>query len=158
MKRNVISVFINDREDIYNKYNENKLSNELGGYIYNQSLPFKLDKNVKIDIKTKFEIDDVEKEKIKKLIKEYFDLGIKETLVYYKFNNIKNIILSVLGILLIIASRFSSNNYLISEVFLIVGWVAIWEVFDNILLVETKKRFKLKRLKKLKKYNITFDN
>lgn len=156
---NTIDIIIKDKDDIYNKFNSNKLSSELGNYIYNQSLGCKLKDEIKINVKTANELTSKEKNDIVDMIREYFGLGIQETLIYYKYNNLKKIILFILGILLIYVSHFISiiNEFLISEVFLIIGWVAIWEVIENILFVETKKQFKLERLKKLVKCKIVFE-
>ena len=92
------------------------------------------------------------------MIREYFGLTIKEYLIYNKSDNIKRIILTILGVLLICISHFVevNNEFLISEVFLIIGWGAIWEVFDNMLLSNTKKKHNFSRLKRLVKSKIVF--
>lgn len=155
---NVIDIIINDKEDLYNNFNSSKLSSELGNYIYNQSLGYPINEKIKINIKVTESLTDKEKNAVVDMIREYFGLSIRETLIYYKYNNFKKVVLFILGIILIYISHFvgTINDFLISEVFLIIGWVAIWEVFENILLVESKKEFKLKRLKKLVKCKIYF--
>ena len=157
---NIIDIIINDKEDIYNNFNSSKLSSELGNYIYNQSLGYSFKEDIKINIKIDEEVTKKEKNDIVDMIREYFGLSIRETLIYYKYNNFKKVVLFILGIILIYISHFigTINDFLISEVFLIIGWVAIWEVFENILFVETKKKFKLKRLKKLVKCKISFED
>lgn len=158
-KINTIDIVVKEKEDLYNNFNSNKLADDLGNYIYNQSLSYKIKEEIIIHIKTEFEFSEKEKNALVDMIREYFGLSIKETLIYYKYNNLKKILLFILGIILIYLSHFVSvmNDFLISEVFLIIGWVAVWEVFDNILLVETKKKFKLERFKKLVKCKIYFD-
>lgn len=157
---NIIDIIIKDKEDIYNSFNSSKLSSELGNYIYNQSLGYSLKEDIKINIKIDEEVTKNEKNDIVDMIREYFGLSIRETLIYYKYNNFKKAVLFILGVILIYISHFvdTINDFLISEVFLIIGWVAIWEVFENILFVETKKKFKLKQLKKLVKCKISFEN
>lgn len=159
-KINAIELVINDKEEFCNSFNNKKLSSDLGNYIYNESLIFNRNESFQINIKTKFDLAKNEKNEIVDMIREYFGLRIRETINYYKFNRIKKILLFLLGIILITISHFVSvnNEFLISEVFLIIGWVAIWEVFDNILLVETKKKFKLNRYKKLVNCKINFEN
>lgn len=158
-KINIINIVVKDKDDLYNRFNNNKLSDDLGNYIYGQSLSYKIKEEIKINIKTEFELNGKEKNNLVDMIREYFGLNIKETLIYYKYNNFKKILLFILGIILICLSHFIEilNDFLISEVFLIIGWVAVWEVFDNILLVETKKKFKLERFRKLVKCKIYFD-
>lgn len=157
---NIIDIIIKDKEDIYNNFNSSKLSSELGNYIYNQSVGYPIKEDLRINIKIEDELTKNEKNDIVDMIREYFGLSIRETLIYYKYNNFKKMVLFILGIILIYISHFvgTINDFLISEVFLIIGWVAIWEVFENILLVESKKKFKLKQLKKLVKCKISFEN
>ena len=156
--KNVIDITINDKEDFYNKFDNTKLSEELGNYIHNQSLAFSSKYNYTINIKTDFELSHNEEVKITDMIREFFGLTIKEYLIYNKSDNIKRVILTVLGILLICFSHFVeiSNEFIISEVFLIIGWGAIWEVFDNMLLSNTKKNHNLASLKRLVKSKIVF--
>lgn len=157
---NNIELIINEKEEIYNEFNNEKLSSNLGDYIYNEALIFNRNESFQINIKTNFDLTKNEKNEIVDMIREYFGLRIRETINYYKFNRLKKLLLFLLGIILITISHFVSinNEFLISEVFLIIGWVAIWEVFDNILLVETKKKFKLNRYKKLVNCKINFEN
>ena len=159
-KINAIELVINDKEEFCNSFNNKKLSSDLGNYIYNEALIFNRNESFQINIKTKFDLAKNEKNEMVDMIREYFGLRIRETINYYKFNRLKKLLLFLLGIILITISHFVSvnNEFLISEVFLIIGWVAIWEVFDNILLVETKKKFKLNRYKKLVNCKINFEN
>lgn len=159
-KINAIELVINDKEEFYNSFNNKKLASDLGNYIYNEALIFNRNESFQINIKTNSDLTKNEKNEIVDMIREYFGLRIRETINYYKFNRLKKILLFLLGIILITISHFVSinNEFLISEVFLIIGWVAIWEVFDNILLVETKKKFKLNRYKKLVNCKINFEN
>ncbi len=159
-KINIIEIVVKEKDNLYNNFNSNKLSDDLGNYIYSQSLSYKIREEVKINIKTEFELNEKEKNDLVDMIREYFGLSIKETLIYYKYNNFKKTLLFILGVILICLSHFIGilNDFLISEVFLIIGWVAVWEVFDNILLVETKKKFKLERFRKLVKCKIYFND
>lgn len=159
-KVNTIEIVINDNEDFYNQFNSNKLSQDLGAYIYSQSLGYPVKDTLKISIKTKDKLSNEKKDNIVDMIREYFGLSIRETLIYYKYNKVKKILLFTLGVILICISHFIGviNDFLVSEVFLIIGWVAIWEVFENILLVETQKKFKLDRCRKLVKCKIVFED
>lgn len=153
MKKKIfeINVTIDNKEDIYNHYDKNQLSHNLGKYIYNQGSLYDLNKKVEINLELNDHFSDEEKENIKFMIKEYFKSGAKEMSTIVKEDRIKKILLFLLGIVLIIISHFVSlkDNFVISEIFLIVGWVSIWEVFDNILFKETKQYFRLNLCKKL---------
>lgn len=160
MTNDKIIITIQDKEDFFDKFNSFKLSEELGTYLYNQSLKFPLKRGMKIYIKYNFNLTDEEKENIKMLVNDYFKNNLKEIEHYYKFNNLKKFILFILGIIFIFISNIweVNNDFLISEVFLIVGWVAIWEVVDNVLLTETKRKYKYKHLKKILKSEIVFES
>lgn len=156
----VINITIKNIDDIYSQFNSKKLSDELGSYIYNQSLSINLKKQLVIKFCTDSAYSDEENNFIKRIVKQYFEGIINETKNYYKYNRIKKIFLFMLGIVLIFLSHFVNikNEFIISEVLLIIGWVAIWEVFDNILLVESKKRFKIKKCKQLISSKILFNS
>ncbi len=156
--KNEINITIDDKDDFYNKFDNTKISDDLGSYIHSQSLGMPLKNNFAINIKTSFELSPKEINDITDMIRQYFGLQVQETLIYNKFDNLKRIFLSILGIILIFISHFVQikNEFLISEVFLIVGWGAIWEVFDNVLLSNNKQKYNLKLLKKLVKSKISF--
>ena len=50
----------------------------------------------------------------------------------------------------------TNNIYIIEELILILGWVAIWEVADYLLFEDTKNRIKSKRIDELTKATIKF--
>ena len=158
-KKNIISVTIKDKDNLHDLFNKNRLSKELGGYIYNNSLQFSHKEDFSIEIKTEFKLDDKEKEVIVDMIREFFGLNIRETINYYKYSRMKRIILFIIGIILICCAHFTEqlNDFIFSEVLLIIGWFAIWEVFGNISYAEAKNKFQLKYLKKLVNCKITIE-
>ena len=132
----IIEIVVDEKEDFYNQFNLHKLSSELGQYIYEQETGIPLKSNISIHIKTRF------------------DLTAKE-----KYNSVRKVVFFILGVILIFISRMASqvSDYVIPEVFLIVGWVAICEVFENILFIEPQDRFKLLRYRKLVQCKIIFE-
>jgi len=64
----------------------------------------------------------------------------------------------MIGVLLILLSDLFAEmfDFLIPELFLISGWVAIWEMVDSILFVYNKNRIERKIAKKLSKCVIEF--
>ncbi len=148
---NIINATIKDPETLYEPFNNTRLSKELGSYLYNDSLQFSPQEEIEIHINTQFTLDEKEQAKLIDMIREFFGLNIRETLNYYRYSRIKKIVLFLIGIILIWVAHLTAelNDFLFSEVFLITGWFAIWEIFDNFSFIETKKRFKLKYLKKL---------
>ncbi len=155
----IIEIVVDEKEDFYNQFNLHKLSSELGKYIYEQETGIPLKSNISIHIKTRFDLTAKEKNEIMDMIREYFGLNIQEMLNYEKYNSVRKVVLFILGIILIFISRMASqvSDYVIPEVFLIVGWVAICEVFENILFIQPQDRFKLLRYRKLVKCKIIFE-
>lgn len=157
MKEDYIKVVINDYKDIVNPFNEELLSNEFADYIYSQSALFSLKTRIKILI----QVPNLEKEKHLKLFDEihaYFGKKVQENLIYSNRNRIKQLILVFIGIVFILISYhfIVYEQALLKEILLIAGWVSIWEAIYSVLFTETKRRFKIKRLKQLSKCRIEF--
>ena len=71
-----------------------------------------------------------------------------------KYDDYFRFLLLLLGIILIIISEIFSA--LLSELFLIAGWVVIWEVVYDILFTGIKRKQKLKIAQKLSTCEISF--
>ena len=154
----IIDITINDLEDVTNRFNSKKLSDELSNYIYNECKGNSLKDNIKINIHTLRELTDDEKEKIVDMIRSNYGIDIKENMLYIKYTNIKGIILFIVGIFLICIYNFLNNFELswIPETLLIISWVVVWEAVYNFIFLETQKRIEIKRLKKLTNCKIEF--
>lgn len=124
---NKIRVDIDNKEDIFNKFNNQQISEELGDYIYNCAKMFPTNKKITIYINNSVIFSKEEKQQLVDGIREYYGLLVKKKMFYTKFNKLKRIILFLIGILLIILSDSFSHiiKFLLPELFLIAGWVAI---------------------------------
>ena len=153
-----INVTVNDYEDIYNKFNNNILSDDLSKYIYDECKGKSIKNNIKINIMSKIKFDRKQKEKIVDMIRSNYGIDVKENLLYLKYANVIGVILFIIGLLLILIYNVLINYNLIwlSEIILIIGWLMIWEAVYNYVFFETKKRMKIKRLKKLTNCKINF--
>lgn len=150
-----INVLLNEEDDMYHKYNKETLNPELGKYMYDECLGYSLKNEIIINIKANFDMDKELKNKLVSLIRSNYGLEVREQLIYSKYTNIKTIIFFTIGILFLIINQVLNANF-ISEVFLIIGWLGIWDTLEQICFVDTKKRVKIKRLKKLTKAKINF--
>ena len=76
-----------------------------------------------------------------------------------RHDNVRNIYLTLIGIsCLIISFLFSYLNIgLISEVFMIIGWVSIWEIVDDVLFEKTEWRLRKRKYMQLKRAKIVFE-
>lgn len=157
MKDNlIINIKINSVEDITNNFNDNKLSDELGKYIYDECLGTPLNKIPILNFNFKNLPKKEEQEKIVDMIRSYYGLEIKEEMMHIEYNNIRMSFLIVLGVIFILISNLLSSVFWLEEVLLIIGWVLIWEVVYDLVFEETKKRIKIKRFKKLTRCKINF--
>lgn len=149
----MIKIRLKSKEEFYNPYNENELHPALGGYIYEKTGEHIRLSNMekKIVINTDYRVSAKEKELMREVIDRYFTTMIKIELADLKQSNIQNIFLFALGIFMITCSSLfeKASAYIIPEFFLIFGWMVIWELFYGILFYNSKRRLKVKVLKKL---------
>lgn len=156
--KHIIEININDYQDVIEKFDNDKLSSELASFIYGQCMALPFNDIIEINIKTTCNLSKIQKDNIVDMIHSYFGLEVKKDLILLKHQNTRYFLLFLIGILLIAISNldFFKNVIVISELYLIAGWVAIWEVIYKLLFEDTKKRIKLKRYKILSKARINF--
>lgn len=152
-KTSIIEINIKDKKELYNPYNENILNEELGNYIYNNFIRTSKNKNVKLNIYTNEEID---VEKTKELIHNYFIFKKKELTIYKERNLSISMIMIIVGISAIILWQFIKTN-IIHELLSIIGWLFMWEAIYNISFTGMENDLKLKKIKILSKCNINIE-
>ena len=161
MKKNInrIIINLNHNDDACNKFNNHILSKDLGNYIYEQYTSFKNDGIIKLIISSDEEMNKEFKENLRIMIMDYINSNIIDLDKIHKKQYIKSFLLTFIGICLIFIAHFFHiyNEYIVSEVLMIAGWVSIWEVFDNLVFKESKWRSKYNGYKKLKKCEIEFE-
>lgn len=156
--KHVISVDINEFDSIFNQYNHNLLSYDFGKYLYNSVTTIKNTNKITIEITSKIDLSNEEQKKIKETIVKNTEFYLKKEKNLKKQDNYNKIFLMIIGITLILLANLIKEIYLIEELLLISGWVAIWEVVNDLLFVDSKRSKKIKYLKKLYKSNIEFIN
>ena len=157
-KETIIEISFDEKDDYINQFNETKLSNNLSNYILEECRGKSLSNRITLNIKANFKISNKEKEEFIKMIHENYKDDLKEYTLILKHSNLKKAIIFFIGIILIYLSYFKeiSSNEVISEVILIIGWVAIWEAAYTWFFESDKNRIKAKRLKQLAKCKINF--
>ena len=154
---NEIIININDEKDYKNKYNSNNLSTDLSNYIYEECKGKPINNKVLIIIKSNYKINQEEKIDIINKIHNNYKIDLNEQLLMIKYSNIKNVAIFLLGVLFLYLYYFIKINFVLSEMTLIVGWVAIWEAVYVWMFVRDKNNIKIKRLKKLANCEIKFE-
>lgn len=148
-----VEVYLKSKESFVNRFNDKELNSELGDYIFNKALISKLIKKqgLKIKICTNFEVAEEEKESMLDMIRSYYGHLIKTELIYLKINYIKSLILFLVGIVLLSLAYVSEfvTKFVLPEILVIIGWLAIWEAANAILLSNTNHNKKIKILKNL---------
>lgn len=153
-----INININKYEDVMEKYDNNKLSSELAYFIYNQYMSLPLRKGVELNIETNFEITEEQEGIISDMIHRYFGLQVQKSIYNFRYKTKYQIFLFLIGVLLIAISNLKVLAELstIHEILLIIGWVAVWELFYDGFFVDYKENIKRKRYKKLSEVKINF--
>ena len=140
----VIKIDLLNENDILNIYDEDKLSNNLLEYIIKESLYIKKNDKIKIIIDNKCNT----KIKYKDMLINAFKDEYKHNLKIHNRTNIIQLILFIMGIFFIFLS-YQINNEIWKEIFLISGWVPIWEMIELELINDVKDRKRKRILLKL---------
>lgn len=144
MEKN-IEVYLHEDYDVTEKYNKKNVSKELIEYLIEQTIFFNKKDDLKIKIYNGSSYSD---EVCLNLIKKGLKLEFQKCLKRKDLNNIKQIILILIGIIFLFLSTLI-NDTVFKEVFLIIGWVPIWEAIDIELFTDAKEKRRRKILKKL---------
>lgn len=143
-----IVVNIRREKDLYEKYS-NEVSNELIKYLVNEA---KVKDDVEVIVNTKLDIKNIDT-----LIKEGLEDSIKDIRNVDRFYDSKQVILFIVGMIFLIISTLTKPE-IIKELILIVGWIAVWEVLDIAINIDSKQKYNKKIIKKLINCKITVNN
>ena len=141
-----IEINITDENELLNIYNKNIISETLDNYLITSLEHRSLKEDITINI------TGTKNEFIKSIITNYY----KEKYLYLKkidsLDNYIRLVLFLIGVLSIFISKQFTN--IVSEVFLIAGWVIIWEIIYDVLFSEIKRKRKARIYKTLAKAKI----
>ena len=143
-----IVVNIRRERDLYEKYS-NKVSNDLLKYLVEEA---RVRDDIEIIVNTKLDVKNIDK-----LIKDGLENSYRNTKIIDKFYDNKQIILFIVGMLFLIFSTITQPE-IIKELILIIGWVAVWEVIDIAINVDSKQKYNRKIIKKLINCKIKVNN
>ena len=109
----IIEIDLHDKYDLVEKYNENKISNELIKYIIKEAIPIRKNEKIKIVINVKCNnINRDCKEFLKEGLIEEYNKSIQE----HKITDIKQICLLILGIIFLFLSSNINNEVIWKEI------------------------------------------
>ena len=135
--------------DYTSPYNSKKLNSELLSYILDESKSISPSNTIDFEIHSPHKFLDKEKNDFIDILRSNLGEDIKESYLEMKITHMRATILFMIGILFILFYTFISKFQIVSEIFLIIGWVGIWEscyifFFDNM-----HYRIKIRKFKKL---------
>ena len=82
--QNIIEININDYQDVIDKFDNDKLSNELASFICRQYNALSLHKSVEINVKSSNLTEEQEKN-IANMIHKYFGLETKKSILTFRY-------------------------------------------------------------------------
>lgn len=148
-----INIELKNLEMALNPFNKDILSDELENYIFRaceQQLLKNKDLNINITGLNYLE----DQKKLNNIIHTYYQ---NKTTIYKKIDSVDNYIritLTCIGAIVILISH--EFDFLLSELFLIAGWVIIWEIVYDLLFNEIKRKRKKKIYSRLSTVKINF--
>lgn len=141
---NIVEVDLDNKDEYINEYDDDRVKEELRQYIVESLKSVK--GKVIIRVCFHFEVDALEKKRVRDMLYRDFQSGLVEVSHEIKVLNVRDIVLLIVGLVLFFLSYFFEyrNMKLFSEFFMVVTWVAFWEVTESFLF-ERKRLFFLKR-------------
>lgn len=152
----IIEIDLDNKGEYINLYNDDKISDDLHNYLFDYRIPFK--EEVKVKINFHYLALGSERERVSLMLKKDFRESLEYSKSMIRGLIYQNIFLFFLGVFLFFLSKFfeSYNMDFVSEFFLVVAWVAIWEIAESILFRQRKWIGKKKKYIKLLNSEIVF--
>ena len=141
---NTINIFLKEREDYINSFNQERISTDLDEYILNETKTFNPKRKVTVNISSNFNIGEDEQEKIKRMIKARDNLLRRDFLIL------------LIGILILVIYYLFLDYPVINEIILIVGWITVYESIYSLLFSRTELNIKIRKRKQLINSKIIF--
>ena len=152
---NKVEIYIDEKSDYVSNYNTKMLNPELKNYVLEELRGSNLKKGIKIQIVGNYFDSEEKKQEFLKLFRNEFSLSIKDMSMYLKYSLIASLLLGLLGIIFIVLSNVITAS-VFKEIFLIMGWLGVWESTANIIFNESKNYLIIKRYKRISKAKIIF--
>ena len=134
----VIEIDLDNRFEYVNEFDDSKINDRLLRYILNSIIDIKRD--IVLNIKFNYAYDDKEKKDICNMLNLSFEMALINNEREIKKLNFRNLILLFLGFLFLIIYWYldNFNLFIFAEFFLVISWVAFWEIADSLLFKRRK--------------------
>ena len=134
----IINIDVKTLDDLVEKYDNDKIAQDLLEYIIKEARHLNRKDTLKINIILNFKTN----LNIKEMLTTSFKEEYLNTVNDHYFNNLFQVILFLLGILFLSLSALLKDNNIWKELFLIGGWVPIWEMIELELFNDVRGRKK----------------
>lgn len=152
----LIEIDLDSRFEYVNEFDDSRINDRLLRYILNSFVDLK--KDVSLNIKFNYLYDKKEKDDICNMLKSSFEMALINNGREIKKLNFRNLILLFLGFLFLIIywclDKF--NLFIFAEFFMVISWVAFWEIADSLLFKRRKLVIARRKYQKLLKAKINY--
>lgn len=154
--KEIVKVYVEDINELFNKYDRNDISDELASYIEKRCTRV-LKNEMIIKIITKDKINDKIKERLVDAIRSHFGLEAKYIMLDTQKRKNVNMIFFFLGFIILLLKNFFPITKTFLDVIDILGCLIIWESVYNLLFKDSELDMKVDRSKKIIRSHIEFE-
>lgn len=152
----IVNVYIDNYDDIFNKFDNTDISDELANFI-EQRCSRTAKNSLRIKIITNEELDNEQKDRVVTAIRSHYGLENKYLGIEIKNLNNANMLYFLVGLLIIFVANILPIGKFILEVIDILGGFIIYESAFNLLFIDNELDLKSYRNKKIEKAHIDFE-
>ena len=152
----VIEIDLDNRFEYVNEFDDNRINDRLLQYILDSIIDIK--KEVVLNIKFNYMYDKKEKKYICSMLNLSFKTAFINNDLEIRRLNFRNFILLFLGFLFLIIywCLDNFNLFIFAEFFMVISWVAFWEIADSLLFKRRKLVVARRKYQKLLKAKINY--
>lgn len=150
----MINIDINTLEELENSFNKKHINRDLEEYF--MECAKLMPRGGKIELKINGNLNPNEQDNATNLIHGYYKEEFKQYHLIDKYDDYVRIVLLILGIVFIIISEHLID--VLSELFLIAGWVVVWEIIYDLIFTGFKRKKTKSIYQKLSKCEISFSD
>ncbi len=153
-----LKIFVNlsNLEEIHHPFHNNTLNPTLGNFLYDACIGKERRKKIDIHISSSDAFSLEEKKFIRDLIHSHFLEESKEIQLKKQISFRFYLFLCFMGLFFLLLSFLSISPFF-DEIFLILGWIAIWEFVENLLFSQKEDSICQIRFKRLSQARVYFD-
>lgn len=140
--KQVIKIDLNKKEDVFEKYSNEIIDDELTNYIVDSCIL--VNENNQIELVINNHIGESYKDLIISSLQKEYNKGL---ISHFK-DNTRQLVYLMIGVLLLFISSLIERTIL-KEIILIGAWVLIWEMMETVMFSYTNSRRRRNTIKKI---------